>query len=106
MRHRDAKVKGGAKVARTEQRLAAMSTESAWARAGFIATELALASTFCDIAKLTNSPGRREDNARNARRAYQAAVRFLDREKLPEFEVPRLMEGVRRVEDRLSSLQV
>ena len=82
-----------------------MSTENAWARADFITTELALASTFCEIAKLTRSSERREENARNARKAYQAAVRFLDRGKLPESGLTHIMEEMRRVEERLSSLR-
>jgi hypothetical protein len=65
----------------------------------FVVTELDLAITFCEIALSSNGPEKFERNTGNAKKAYQAATKFLDRSYLTE-------EMRREIADRISTLQM
>jgi hypothetical protein len=47
------------------------------ARVDFVLSELDLGATFCEVALSTQDKETRERNIRNARKAYNSALRFM-----------------------------
>ena len=45
----------------------------------FVLEELDLGTTYCDVALCANDLGKKERNCRNARKAYDSALHFLQK---------------------------
>jgi hypothetical protein len=70
----------------------------------FVLVELDLASTFCEIAVSAPDRMRAARNAENARRAYQAAVRFLDHATFPPEMTKEIIKRITELKPVLQEL--
>jgi hypothetical protein len=63
----------------------------------FVLSELDLGATFCEVALSTQDEETKERNIRNARKAYNSALHFLQRLSLGSAEEARIEEKALRL---------
>jgi hypothetical protein len=74
------------------------------ARFHFIATELDLALTFCEIAIKADNERKAERAAEHAKEAYEAAMRFLPGAHLAPRMNQEIQESLKRLKPRMRQL--
>lgn len=88
------------KVLQQSQQLAGEISDE---RVRFLQDELAVASTFLDVAKTTHDPQTRERNIGNARKARDVVVRGLEEMESSEPQRASIQRALADLEARLSA---
>lgn len=70
----------------------------------FIATELDIAITFCEMAIAAEDQNKAERSAKHARQAYEVAKRFLPKARLEPLMNQEIDEKLQRLEPLLQQL--
>jgi hypothetical protein len=74
-------------------------------RAQFILSELSLAITFCEIATSTRDSERAERNQRNARQAFESAMRYLAHASVTTQEGEQISEKMGKLRGLLAKIE-